>query len=78
MQVRDGETGFLVSSVEECAEKLLYLLRNPHEAEAMGARGVEDVRQNFLTTRYLRDYLRIFCQLSGIETNVPETAQILR
>jgi hypothetical protein len=31
----------------------------------MGAQGVEYVRENFLTTRYLRDYLRIFCQLSG-------------
>ena len=30
----------------------------------MGATGVAFVRDNFLTTRYLRDYLRIFCQLS--------------
>ena len=36
----------------------------------MGALGVEYVRDNFLTTRYLRDYLSIFCQLSGLEPAV--------
>jgi len=63
LQVEDGQTGFLVNTAEECAERLLYLLHNPGVAEAMGARGVEFVRKNFLTTRYLRDYLRIFREL---------------
>jgi hypothetical protein len=30
----------------------------------MGSEGVEYVREHFLTTRYLRDYLDIFLQLS--------------
>jgi trehalose synthase len=67
LQIRDGETGFLVNSAEECTAALLRLLHDPQLATEMGARGVEDVRANFLTTRYLRDYLRIFCQLSGEE-----------
>ena len=65
LQIQDGETGFLVGSAEECTEKLLRLLHDPALADRMGAAGVEDVRENFLTTRYLRDYLRIFCGLSG-------------
>ncbi|MCR4406317.1 MAG: glycosyltransferase [Anaerolineae bacterium] len=64
LQVLDGETGFLVDSVEACAEKTLYLLQHPDEAERMGARGREHVRQNFLSTRHLRDYLRLFASLS--------------
>jgi trehalose synthase len=67
LQIEDGRTGFLVNTADECAEKLLYLLRNRDAADEMGARGVECVRDRFLTTRYLRDYLRIFCQLSGLE-----------
>ncbi|MBI5289312.1 MAG: glycosyltransferase [Chloroflexi bacterium] len=68
LQIVDGETGFLVNTAEECAEKLLFLLHHPEEGDRMGARGVEYVRRNFLTTRYLRDYLRIFCQLGSVPT----------
>jgi trehalose synthase len=67
LQIIDGKTGFLVNTNEECLDKLLFLLRNREEADRMGASGVEYVRDNFLTTRYLRDYLSIFCQLSGLE-----------
>jgi trehalose synthase len=64
LQVLDGETGFLVDSVETCAEKTLSLLRHPDEARQMGARGKEHVRNNFLSTRHLRDYLQLFTDLS--------------
>ena len=33
----------------------------------MGETGREFVREHFLITRYLRDYLRIFRTLSGID-----------
>jgi trehalose synthase len=67
LQIEDGKTGFLVNTADECAEKLLCLLRDQEAADQMGALGVEFVRDRFLTTRYLRDYLRLFCQLSGLE-----------
>ncbi|MEX2247179.1 MAG: glycosyltransferase [Dehalococcoidia bacterium] len=66
LQIVDGKTGFLVSTTEECVDKLLFLLQHPEEANRMGALGVEHVREHFLTTRYLRDYLSIFGQLSGL------------
>jgi trehalose synthase len=66
LQIVDGETGFLVNTPEECAEKLLFLLHHQKEADRMGETGVEFVRDHFLTTRYLRDYLGIFSQLSGL------------
>ncbi|HEX5480024.1 MAG TPA: glycosyltransferase [Dehalococcoidia bacterium] len=71
LQIVNGKTGFLVNSTEECTEKVLFLLRNEKEAARMGERGAEYVRDNFLMTRYLRDYLRIFCQLSGREGAAP-------
>jgi trehalose synthase len=65
LQVLDGETGFLVDSVERCAEKTLYLLQHPQEAARMGAAAREHVRRNFLTTRHLADYLRLFAALAA-------------
>ena len=64
LQVIDGVTGFLVNTVEEAAEKTLYLLRNPEEAREMGEKGREHVLKNFLITKHLKDYLKLFVRLS--------------
>ena len=60
LQVQDGETGFLVSSPEECAERSLRILREPDLGKRLGRSGKEHVRKHFLTPRLLRDWLRIF------------------
>ncbi len=65
LQIVDGETGFLVDSVEACAEKALYLLRHPEDARRMGAAARERVRRHFLITRHLADYLRLFHALES-------------
>ncbi len=78
LQIVDGETGYLVNTSEECAEKLLYLLQHQAEADRMGSLGVEYVRDKFLTTRYLRDYLSIFCQLSGLGATQGSQPQMQR
>lgn len=62
-QIIDGETGFLVNDVEECADRVLYLLQNPRRAKEMGAKARERVCQNFLITRHLKDYLALFSRL---------------
>jgi trehalose synthase len=63
LQVEDGVTGFLVETVELCAQRSLELLQDPALGKALGRRGKEHVRSHFLTPRYLRDYLRIFSEL---------------
>jgi len=65
LQVIDGMTGFLVNTVEEAAEKTIYLLKHPEEAKKMGERGREHVLGNFLITRHLKDYLKLFISLSN-------------
>ncbi|HEX6022771.1 MAG TPA: glycosyltransferase [Solirubrobacter sp.] len=60
LQVANGVSGYLVSSVEECAARALDIVNDPALGKALGRRGKEHVRANFLTPRYLRDYLRIF------------------
>ena len=60
LQVQDGETGFLVTSPEECADRSLRILREPDLGKRLGRSGKEHVRKHFLTPRLLRDWLRIF------------------
>jgi trehalose synthase len=72
LQLIDGETGFLVNSTEECAERVADLMHDPALAARMGAAGREFVREHFLITRYLRDYLRIFRALAGIDVTAQQ------
>ena len=65
IQIREGVDGYLVDSVEECAKRTVELLLNPERADAMGAKGREHVRERFLTTRLLADWLRLFQEVSG-------------
>jgi trehalose synthase len=59
LQVENGVSGYLVSTVQECAERALDIVEDPSLGKALGRRGKEHVRTHFLTPRYLRDYLRI-------------------
>jgi trehalose synthase len=63
LQLRDGYNGFLVDSVEECAARTIDLLADPVGADAMGVQGRELVRDQFLSTRELEDWLRLFTGL---------------
>ncbi len=64
LQIRDGLDGYLVSSVDETAKRTVELLENLDLAESMGESGREHVRTNFLSTRELEDWLRIFGELA--------------
>lgn len=60
LQVVDGETGFLIKTVDEAVEKTLYLLKHPRVAREMGKKAKERVKENFLITRHLERYLDLF------------------
>lgn len=74
LQILHGRTGFLVDSVEDCAEHCLELLRDPALRARLGAAGREHVRENFLITRDLRDHLRLFTELRS-EATAPATSR---
>ena len=63
LQVDNGLSGYLVDSVDQCADRMIDILKDPALGKALGRRGKEHVRKHFLTPRYLRDYLRIFHQM---------------
>ena len=65
LQILYGRTGYLVNTVQECANRITYLLQHPHVAEKMGKAGKEHITRNFLITRYLRDYLKLLNRTNG-------------
>jgi trehalose synthase len=67
-QIDDGETGWLVGSVDECARACVEILRDPTEARTRALKGKELVRLRFLTPRLLRDWLVLFNRLVGNDT----------
>jgi trehalose synthase len=57
LQLIDGVTGFLVHSPEGAANRIVQLLGNRKLRERLGENGYQHVRQNFLVTRHVKDYL---------------------
>ena len=62
-QVTDGESGFLVETVEQCAQRCLEILQDPGLGKRLGRAGKEAARRRFLMPRLLRDWLELFEQL---------------
>jgi len=73
LQVHDYHTGFLVHSPAGAAYRIRYLLRYAEKRQRMGHCGREFVREHFLLTRHLRDYLNLLLCLDhpGMEALVP-------
>ncbi len=61
VQIDDTESGFLLdpSDHEGFADRIIHLLKHPTEAKAMGIKAREKVRNEFLITRLLSDYLHM-------------------
>jgi trehalose synthase len=64
-QIEDGVNGYLVSSVEEAAQRIVQLLKDEESRRAMGQRARESVRERFLMIRLLEQYLDL---LGSFET----------
>ena len=65
LQIEDGESGYLVNGIGECAERVVELLRDPEKRTAMGEAGRQRVRERFLCLREIEDTLRLVSRMSG-------------
>ena len=63
LQVVNHHTGFLVRSPEGAALRIRYLLHNRDKMIEMGTKAHAFVRDNFLLTRQLREYLTMMVSL---------------
>jgi len=62
LQIINGKNGFLVNNIKECAQKTIWLLKHHEQAAQMGKYGKKRVREKFLITRHLLDYIMLFKQ----------------
>ena len=63
LQIKHKYSGLLCHSIEGAAFAIKQLLNNPEYAQTLGRNGREHVKNNFLLTRHLRDYLLLFLSL---------------
>ena len=67
LQVRNKLTGLLCHSIEGAAYAVRQILANPDYGRWLGHNGREHVRQHFLITREIKDYLLTFLTLDTKE-----------
>ena len=58
LQINDGVNGYLVSSPEECADRIVRLLQDAGLRDRIGGEAKQSVQRNFLLPRLALDYLR--------------------
>lgn len=63
LQIRHRYSGLLCHTVEGAAHLVKQLLNSPEYAKKLGENGRAHVRQNFLLTRHLKEYMLMFLTL---------------
>jgi len=67
LQIKHKYSGLLCHSIEGAAFAIKQLLNSPGYAQKLGENGRENIRNNFLLTRHLRDYMLLFLSLYHTE-----------
>ncbi|MCI0695164.1 glycosyltransferase [candidate division KSB1 bacterium] len=70
LQIINGVTGFLVHSPEGAAHRAVQLLADHKLRERMGENGFLHVKQNFLLTRHVKDYMLVMLALEHPDEDV--------
>jgi trehalose synthase len=79
LQLEDGHSGYLVDSVEECADRVVELLRRPDLRREFGVHGQARVRERFLLPRLIADELRLYASvLDSAPTGIGGAADGMR
>ncbi len=63
LQIKHKYGGLLCNSIEGAAFSIKQLLNAPVYAKKLGENGKEHIRQNFLLTRHIKEYLLLFLSL---------------
>ena len=63
LQIKHKYSGLLCHSIEGAAFAIKQLLNSPEYSKKLGENGKEHIRNNFLLTRHLREYMLLFLSL---------------
>jgi trehalose synthase len=69
MQLLNHRTGFVVDTPEGAAMRIRYLLAERSRIKEIGQNARELVRQNFLSTRHLREYMTLMVALAHADAD---------
>ncbi len=71
LQIQDGISGYLVepNDIDDAAKKAIHIIKNPDLAKQMGEAGHAYVKQNFLITTHLNNWINI------LKETIPKTEQ---
>ncbi len=67
LQIKHKYSGILTYSIDGTAHWIKQLVNEPEYARKLGANGRVHIRNNFLITRHIKDYLLLFVSLSRQE-----------
>lgn len=65
-QIENGVNGYLVSTVQEAADRIVQIMTDENLRQRLGRNARETVRKKFLMTRYLEQYLDLFSSFETI------------
>lgn len=63
LQIKHKYSGLLCHSIEGAAFAIKQLLHSPDYAKKLGANGREHIKNNFLLTRHIKEYILLFLSL---------------
>jgi trehalose synthase len=63
LQIAHRYSGMLTHSIQGTAQAIKQLINEPEYAQSLGINGREHIRNNFLITRHIKDYLLLFLSL---------------
>ena len=63
MQITHKYSGILTNSIEGTAYWIKQLINEPEYARRLGSNGREHIKNNFLVTRHIKDYLLLFISI---------------
>jgi trehalose synthase len=65
LQIAHRYSGILTHSIQGTAHAIRQLINEPDYARTLGIRAKEHIRNNFLITRHLKDYMLLFISVLG-------------
>ena len=63
LQITHRYSGMLTHSIQGTAQAIKQLINEPEYARSLGVNGREHIRNNYLITRHIKDYLLLFLSL---------------
>lgn len=70
LQIAHKFSGILTQSIQGTAHAIRQLINEPEYAKTLGTRAKEHIRNNFLITRHIKDYLLLFLSVQGEKADV--------